>query len=234
MYNDLTFFTNEPNATLSDRFIKTLKDVQYFDILVGYFRTSGFKLLSDALEDVEHIRILVGLSVDRKAFEIIDRANGHMEMEFAASKETKEQFAQDLVTEMEVSPDSYATETSVHKFMEYIRSGKLEIKAHPSQQIHAKVYISRFHEDDRDFGRVITGSSNFSYPGLQGQYEFNVELKNSADVQYALEKFEALWAEAVDISEEYVQTINKRTWLNDEITPYQIYLKFLYEYFKHE
>jgi superfamily II DNA/RNA helicase len=67
-----------------------------------------------------------------------------------------------------------------------------------------------------------------------GQYEFNVELKDSADVRYALDKFEALWLDAVDISEAYVDTIYKRTWLNDQITPYQIYLKFLYEYFKED
>jgi len=78
MSNDLTFFTNEPNATLLDRFKATLKDVQYFDVLVGYFRTSGFHLLQEAFEDIEKIRILVGLSVDRKAFEIIETASGQM------------------------------------------------------------------------------------------------------------------------------------------------------------
>ncbi len=96
-------------------------------------------------------------------------------------------------------------------------------------------YISNVSTDDfPDYGRVITGSSNFSFSGLKGQYEFNVELKNRADVDYALEKFEELWAEAVDLSEQYIDTINKRTWLNDQITPYELYLKFLYEYFKEE
>ena len=47
-----------------------------------------------------------------------------------------------------------------------------------------------------------------------------------------MEKFEALWKDSVDISEKYVETINSRTWLNDNITPYELYLKFLYEYFK--
>ena len=42
MQTDLTFFTNEPGYTLLDRFRKTLKDVKFFDVLVGYFRTSGF------------------------------------------------------------------------------------------------------------------------------------------------------------------------------------------------
>ena len=79
---------------------------------------------------------------------------------------------------------------------------------------------------------MITGSSNFSESGLKNQYEFNVELKNTSDVKYAEEKFESLWKDAVDLSEIYIDTINNDTWLNDEITPYEIYLKFLYEYLK--
>lgn len=39
---------------------------------------------------------------------------------------------------------------------------------------------------------------------------------------------------AVDNSEAYINTINKRTWLNDQIPPYELYLKFLYGYFKEE
>ena len=48
---DLTFFTNEPNSTLLDRFIKILKDVKYFDILVGHFRSSGFFRLYNVSHD---------------------------------------------------------------------------------------------------------------------------------------------------------------------------------------
>ena len=32
----------------------------------------------------------------------------------------------------------------------------------------------------------------------------------------------------------YIQAINEKTWLNQNITPYELYLKFLYEYFKDE
>ena len=49
MNNDLTFFTNEPDATLSDRFYSLLKSVKYFDVLVGYFRSSGFLELTKLL-----------------------------------------------------------------------------------------------------------------------------------------------------------------------------------------
>ena len=52
--NDLTFFTNETGQTLGDRFNKIIKsNTKYFDVLVGYFRTSGFYQLYEALEDVE-------------------------------------------------------------------------------------------------------------------------------------------------------------------------------------
>jgi hypothetical protein len=88
-----------------------------------------------------------------------------------------------------------------------------------------------FGEGDRDVGRVITGSSNFTEAGLIDNLEFNIELKNRADYDFALEKFNELWRKAVPVSEDYVETINTKTWLNNNITPYELYLKFLYEYF---
>jgi hypothetical protein len=75
-HNDLTFFTNEPERDLYSRFSKILKsNTQFFDVLVGYFRTSGFFRMYDAMESVEKIRILVGLNVDKYTVKIIDRAN---------------------------------------------------------------------------------------------------------------------------------------------------------------
>ena len=91
-----------------------------------------------------------------------------------------------------------------------------------------------FVEGDRDIGRVITGSSNFTQAGLSDNFEFNVELKTRADYEFALQKFNELWKDAVDVREQYIDTIQIKTWLNNTITPYELYLKFLYEYFKDE
>lgn len=231
MHSDLTFFTNEPGSTLLDRFIKTLKDGKYFDILVGYFRTSGFFRLYKSLESIEKIRILVGLNIDKKTYEIIEEFR-QTTIDFETNQDTRTIFSSAIINELEKSEDSFEVEFGVKKFIEFLQSGKLEIKAYPSKDIHAKVYILRFNETDRDYGRVITGSSNFSESGFVAQREFNVELKNSADVKFALSKFEELWKDAVDISKDYIETINTKTWLNDIITPYELYLKFLYEYFK--
>jgi len=66
LHDDLTFFTNESGATILDRFRKTLKDVQFFDILVGYFRTSGFFRLYKSFDlyglTSEEIEIVEGFS----------------------------------------------------------------------------------------------------------------------------------------------------------------------------
>lgn len=245
MTTDTTFFTNEPGSTLLDRFRITLKDVQYFDVLVGYFRTSGFHQLYESFESIDKIRILVGLNVDRKAYEIIDTARSQGEFDFESHNKTKRLFIEHTVSQMEESEDSYEIEIGIKKFLEFLttncrniqedieRGGngkKLEFRAYPSENIHAKVYISRFNPEDRDLGRVITGSSNFSESGLVANREFNVELKGRGDVEFALMQFEQLWKDGVDISHEYVDTIQDKTWLNDNITPYHLYLKMLYEY----
>ena len=87
-----------------------------------------------------------------------------------------------------------------------------------------------FTEEDRDEGRVITGSSNFTQPALERNLEFNVELTRPEDYEYASDKFEELWEHSEPISEDFVRTLKNKTWVNDNITPYELYLKFIYEF----
>ena len=236
-HNDLTFFTNEPERNLYDRFNKILKsNTKFYDMLVGYFRTSGFYLMYPAMEDVEKIRILVGLNADRKTVQIIQKAENE-QMSFEMShKEVKDEFTEDVAEEMQNSEDSYRVEKGVKTFIKWLQSGKLEMRIYPEAPIHAKVYIMRkdMEKIPDQFGSVITGSSNFSKAGLVNNLEFNVELKDSRDVEFALERFESLWEMSVNITDEYIETINEKTWLREDITPYELFLKTLYEYFKEE
>ena len=231
--SDRRFFTNEPGAALFERFSKILDHAQFFDVLVGYFRTSGYKALHQKLASVEKMRILVGLNVDQRSFDLFSQAQ-QAKLDFESHSRTKEIYTTSLVDEMEFGEDVSDVEESARQFMEAIKTGKLELRAFPSRDLHAKVYISRFPEGALDFGRVVTGSSNFSLNGLVAQREFNVELKDRSDVEFALNKFEELWRESVDVSAAYVDTINHKTWLSENVTPYEIYLKFLYEYFQED
>ena len=236
MTTDLTFITNEQGQSLRDRFNVLIKDSRFFDALVGYFYTSGFYAIYKSLENTEKIRILVGISTDRKTLDLFNDAKKEAQFEFIepSHKEARDIFVGMVAKELEESQDSQTVEYGIIKFIEWIRSGKLQIKVYPSQNIHAKLYIMTFKEGDRDTGRVVTGSSNLTQSGLVDNLEFNVELKNPADHKFALDKFIGLWGDAVDIGEKYIETIETKTWLNQDITPHQLYLKLLYEYFKDE
>ena len=236
LHNDLTFFTNEPERNLYDRFSKILQsNTQFFDVLVGYFRTSGFYRLYPAMQSLDKIRVLVGLNVDSKTIEIINQADQELKAETLSHKEAKEAFASVLEEEFISSEDTSSVEKGVLTFIKWLKEGKIEMRMYAEEPLHAKVYIMRKDITKSDsFGSVITGSSNFSESGLKNNLEFNVELKDSRDVQFALEKFEELWAKSVDIKDIYQDTIEDKTWLKGNITPYEIYLKTLYEYFKEE
>ncbi len=237
LHTDLTFFTNEPERNLYDRFNKILSaNTKFFDILVGYFRTSGFFLMYPAMQDIEKVRVLVGLNVDSKTVQIIQQA-GNEQMSFEMShKEVKQEFTEDIIEEMQNSEDSFRVEKGVKTFINWLQSGKLEMRIYPDAPIHAKVYIMRkdMKKVPDQFGSVITGSSNFSKAGLVNNLEFNVELKDSRDVEFALERFEELWDMSIDITDEYIKTVNEKTWIRENITPYELFLKTLYEYFKEE
>lgn len=235
--NDLTFITNEPNKTLKDRFCQLIKDAKYFDCLVAYFYLSGFHTLYKSLENTERIRILIGIGTSQDIYKYIENAkiSAQEKIQFShAEIKNSEDIENIIKNDLEEAEENIEIEEGINKFIEWIKTEKLEIRAYPSQNIHAKLYIITFKEGDRDVGRVITGSSNFTYSGLVDNLEFNVELKNYSDYLYAKMKFEELWENAVDISEKYTITVSEKTWLNSNITPYEIYLKFLYEYFKDE
>ncbi|KQC13680.1 MAG: helicase [Desulfuromonas sp. SDB] len=235
MNSNLSFITNEENQSLKERFRTLIKDTSFFDCLVGYFYSSGFYTVYPALENTDKIRILIGISTNQQTFNMMEQANKQTQSVFDFSHAEAKQEIENLIeNEMADSEDNRNVEEGVYTFMDWIKNGRLEIRAYPSQKIHAKLYIMTFREGDRDTGRVITGSSNFTQSGLVDNLEFNVELKRPEDYEFALKKFNKLWERAVDVSEKYVQTIQEKTWLTKNISPYQLYLKFLYEYFKDE
>ena len=120
MSTDKTFFTNEPGNTLLDRFKTTIKFAKYFDVLVGYFRTSGFHRLYEELESVDKIRILVGLSVDKGAYDLIDSAR-QTEFDMKSHQAARETAALKTIRELEESEDDYDVELGITKFIEYLK-----------------------------------------------------------------------------------------------------------------
>lgn len=115
---------------------------------------------------------------------------------------------------------------------------KLELRAHPSKKIHAKIYVlypDNFNQYSQSM--AITGSSNLSGNGLgitqDKQYEFNVKLDRYDDVKFAKDEFEQLWkeSEGCEITSEDIKAAIDRTYLKGDVPPYDLYIKMLMEYY---
>jgi superfamily II DNA/RNA helicase len=229
------FFTNSEENTLINKFEGVFTynpNIKYFDALVGYFRASGYFRIRPFLEKVPHIRILVGINVDR----LIAEAQREGLEFFKNHEKTKKEFIQKIKDDIEKANYDKETENGILQFIDDLIEKKIQIKAHPDKKIHAKVYIFRPEPFNQHTpASVITGSSNLTDAGLGGgnyyNYEFNVQLPEYDDVKFATEEFEKLWAEAIDILPVDLQNIKKESYLNDEITPFELYIRLLAEYF---
>jgi superfamily II DNA or RNA helicase len=224
------FFTNELGRTLLDKIegVFLHKRIYFLDILVGYFRASGYFRVRPYVQKSGKIRILVGINIDRLVQEAWDKG-----LQFGANPAaSRAQFLAALSTDIQASAYSQPLEAGMIGFVDDVASGKVEIRIHPSQTIHAKVYI--FREETKHphgYGAVITGSSNLTDAGLERNMEFNVELREDHDIDFATKTFNRLWDEGVPIGPEHVQEVKRHTFLNDSFTPHELFIKFLAEYF---
>ncbi|MBK7037863.1 MAG: DEAD/DEAH box helicase family protein [Bacteroidetes bacterium] len=150
--------------------------------------------------------------------------------------ETKQDLLEEIIQNIQDADYDEITENRIIQFIKDLTDGKIELRAHPNKKIHAKVYIFR----PLPFNKyapceVITGSSNLTDAGLganpESNYEFNVSLRDYEDVKYATEEFERLWDESVPILHAEAQRIKEKTYLKDDFTPSELYIKMMIEYF---
>ena len=231
------FFTNRNGNTLIQEFEGTLTNnpqIKNLDAVVGFLRASGYFTLRPFLDNINKVRILVGIDVDK----YIVQAHQRGEIFFGAEEAVKDECLRLLKQDVEQSHYTQKVEDGMLQMVQDLIDGKLELRAHPSKKIHAKFYIlypDNFNQ--HTFGAAITGSSNLSGNGLgigeDKQYEFNVKLTQYDDVAFAKDEFDQLWEEAAGVpihAEDYQSTLDK-TYLKGDVTPYELYIKMLMEYF---
>jgi len=229
------FFTNAEQNTLLKKFegvFDNNKDIQTFDALVGFFRASGYFSLRPFLKNVPKIRILVGINVDK----IISKYQAKGLLFQSDSQQTINEFLNDTKKDIQSAEYSKKVEDGIIRFIEDIITKKIEIKAHPTRNLHAKIYIFKPDNfNEHKSGHVITGSSNLTDAGLgtteQSNYEFNVLLNDYDDVVFASDEFETLWNEGIPILPVDIDNVQKGTFLKANPTPFELYIKFLIEYF---
>lgn len=232
------FFTNQDDNSLLKKFegvFTYLPGIHHFDALVGYFRASGYFKVRTFLNLIPHsrIRILVGINVDQ----LIKKYHDRGQLYLANPEETKADFLADVLRNIQEADYDEETEKGILQFIDDLSTGKIEMRAHPKKKIHAKVYIFRPENfNEHAPCEVITGSSNLTDAGLgahpESNYEFNVSLRDFADVSFATEEFERLWSESVPILPADAKAMREKGHLRQSgFTPFELYIKSLIEYF---
>lgn len=157
---------------------------------------------------------------------------------FGAEEEVKEEYLRKIRTDIETSNYRKDIEDGMYLMVQDLLDKKLELRAHPSKKIHAKIYVlypDNFNQYSQSMS--ITGSSNLSGNGLgitqDKQYEFNVKLDRYDDVKFAKDEFEQLWkeSEGCEITSEDIKAAIDRTYLKGDVPPYDLYIKMLMEYY---
>ncbi len=233
-----SFITNKEKL-LSDIINGILPKSSSLDVLVGYFYFSGYKLISDQLKD-KHVRILVGLDIDRniaKHIREIDTLAAYNKSRMQLKEEFFEHFT-DLFNETDFL-DSQPKLESFKLFYNKIKDGSLEIRK-TDEPCHAKLYIFDYRDEisegGEDPGSVITGSSNLSYEGLAGRVEINARFNDKGSYTDAKIIFNELWDKAIIIADkdnisDFDTKVIDRIWYDKLYAPYKMYLRVLKEYF---
>ena len=229
------FFTNINDRNLFDKFtgiIGQMKDLYAFHAVVGYFRSSGYFALQPYLEKIRDIKILVGINVDQMFAEAQRRGLIY----FGDEIKTKEEFLKWFIQDIKEAKYSQQVEKGVLQFVNDLIEGKIEVRAHNSKTLHAKFYLflPENHTEHSD-GWVIMGSSNLTEAGLgikkSPNYELNIALKDFDDVEFTKNEFKELWEKSTPILPADIQLFKQKTHIGQTFTPYELYIKFLIEYF---
>ncbi|GFP33681.1 hypothetical protein HKBW3S42_02020, partial [Candidatus Hakubella thermalkaliphila] len=105
--------------------------------------------------------------------------------------------------------------------IQFIQQENVEVRLYDKTFLHGKAYIFD--------NLVVIGSSNFTPSGLTHNTELN-SVSLEAEARYTREEwFEKFWEEARDFQEELLELLEASRFGSKEYTPYQIFIKALYE-----
>jgi superfamily II DNA or RNA helicase len=184
-----------------------------FDVASGYFEIGALLALDGHWQKLDKLRVLMGAEVTKRTRQAL--LDGLTKSITAAL---------DASLEREKENDEFLK--GAPAIVEALRQGRIECRVYTKKKFHAKAYIT--HSRLSVVGSAaLVGSSNFTSPGLTQNVELNVQLRR--EVEILQEWYEQHWKEAVDITPEIFQIIERHT---RDYTPFEIYAKSLQEYFR--
>jgi superfamily II DNA or RNA helicase len=218
---------------------------------VGYFFLSGLESVSDVLGNVQELRLLIGNTSNRETIEQI--AEGYRKLEQiqqateaqAYPKRVEQnlrarQTAEAVGESIEVMDQTDEAEHLVSLLVQLISQDRLKVRVYTKGRLHAKAYIFDYGPifdqggnsiPRQEKGIAVVGSSNFTLSGVNSNTELNVLVHGNENHAQLADWFEHIWAESQDFEQNLIEEL-RQSWPLAEVSPYDVYLKTLYELVK--
>jgi ERCC4-related helicase len=190
------------------------------DIATGYFRIEAWERLEQAFDTLTNLRLLIGRDPS-----ILPAERDRIDL--------TRYFRRNIQGQLENEPFNLNYKQQIDRLIEFLERDKVQVRlfgalAEQSSFLHAKAYIF----DDYS----IIGSSNFTPSGLKGNTELNVLIKQGAIAKDLRNNwFEKFWSDpSVDVGykQKLIDTLKASKFSSKPYTPYQVFVKALYEFFK--
>ncbi|MBE9224784.1 helicase [Phormidium sp. LEGE 05292] len=192
------------------------------DIATGFFRIEAWARLEQELNTVTSLRLLIGRDPTIRPAES-DRID------------LIRYFRRDIQQQLETENFKLKYKQQIDRLIAYLQQDHIQIRLYgivgdAIQFLHAKAYIFDNYS--------IIGSSNFTPAGLSGNTELNVLNKTKYVAQDLRHNwFEKFWNDK-SVDKNYkvklIDALNASKFGSKPYTPYQVFLKALYELFKED
>ncbi len=194
-------------------------------IATGYFNPDGFAMIANQLERLPKVRLMLGAEPTPPPVRPV-RKPGEPRGERFEAKLVHEAIRLNfdgLVKDRNHLSFDPQTDGALKKLLDFLASGKIEVRRYEKAFLHGKAYI--FSDEEG----VIAGSSNFTAAGLTSNMELNLGRYDPTPVRQVKQWFDELWneAEPFDLAAIYAARFQ-------EFDPYLIYLRVLWELYGHE
>jgi phosphatidylserine/phosphatidylglycerophosphate/cardiolipin synthase-like enzyme len=225
---------------LVDKINSILEYSSFSKMAVGYFYLSGFEAIRDKLSKVQNLKILIDNTTSQETVE--ELAKGFTKLDLAKNYKKKEQDKITSSQKSKILDDSKASLSSqienieqsnvkieaLKTLSDFIKNKRIEIKIYTKGKLHSKAYLFEDERANKTDNKIIIGSSNLSISGLHHNSEMNVLIHGKENYKNLERWFDKLWDEAEPFDEAIMEVL-ENSWLQYEITPYEMYLKTLYE-----
>jgi len=192
------------------------------DIATGFFRIEAWLRLEASITQLKNFRLLIGRDPTIRPAES-DRID------------LIRYFRKNIQEQLEQEPLNSTYKRQIDSMIEHLSNPNVQVRLYgalgeTSQFLHAKAYIFDHFS--------IVGSSNFTPAGLQGNTELNIINKISAVAADLRNNwFEKHWNHSsvdLDYKTKLIDLLNASKFGSKAYTPYQVFLKALYELFRDE